>query len=67
MRTINQRVYEASDNNGFEVTGIASTKNMTIVDLKKEPNTFFRITIETDSDVDKMEKAMVDSYFKAKE
>jgi isopenicillin N synthase-like dioxygenase len=67
MRTINQRIYEAADKHGFEVISIASTENMTIAHCKKEPNTFFKITTETDSEVSKIEKAMVDSYFKAKE
>jgi len=66
MRTINQRIFEASDKHGFEITSFASTENMTIIQCKRE-NTFFKVTIETDSDLDKMEKAMVESYFKAKE
>jgi len=66
MRTINQRIFEAADNKGFEVMNFASTENMTIIQCKRE-NTFFKVTIETDSDVPKLEQAMVDAYFKAKE
>lgn len=65
MRTINQRIFEAADKHGFEIVNFASTENMTIIQCKRE-NTFFKVTIETDSDVDKIEKAMIDSYFKAK-